>query len=72
MNVAAIRTLQTVEAENCLATPDEQEILSKYVGWGGIQQAFDPDVAKTGWGKEYEELKGLLTPENTTAQEPPL
>ena len=63
MNVAAIRTLQAIEAENRLATPEEQETLSRYVGWGGIQQAFDADVGKTGWGKEYEEIKGLLTPE---------
>ena len=63
MNVAAIRTLKTIEAENRLATPDEQETLSRYVGWGGIQQSFDSDIKKTGWGKEFDELKGLLTPE---------
>ncbi|MDR1703682.1 MAG: N-6 DNA methylase, partial [Clostridiales bacterium] len=60
-NVAAIRTLQAIEAENRLATPEEQETLSRYVGWGGIQQAFDKDAA--GWSKEYAELKSLLTPE---------
>ncbi len=60
-NVAAIRTLKQIEAENRLATPQEQEILSHYVGWGGIAQAFDPDNEK--WGKEYAELKELLTPE---------
>ncbi|MDR1703319.1 MAG: DEAD/DEAH box helicase family protein, partial [Clostridiales bacterium] len=60
-NVTAIRTLQAIESENRLATPEEQETLSRYVGWGGLQQAFDKDNA--GWGKEYAELKSLLTPE---------
>ena len=60
-NVAAIRTLKQVEAENRLATPQEQEILSGYVGWGGLAQAFDPDNEK--WSREHAELKGLLTPE---------
>ena len=60
-NVAAIRTLKQMEAENHLATPREQEILSHYVGWGGLAQAFDPANEK--WGKEYAELKELLTPE---------
>ena len=59
-NVAAIRTLKTIEAENRNATPEEQEILSRYVGWGGIPQAFDEDSEK--WANEYEELKELLTP----------
>ncbi len=59
-NLAAIRTLKQVEAEGRLATPEEQEILSKYVGWGGLSQAFDADNEK--WGKEYAELKELLTP----------
>lgn len=57
-NVEAIRTLQAIEAENRQATPDEQEILSRYVGWGGISQAFDE--ANTSWSKEYTELKALL------------
>jgi len=57
-NVTAIRTLQTIEAENRRATPEEQEILSRYVGWGGIPQAFDGQNAD--WSKEYAELKELL------------
>lgn len=61
MNVAAIRTLKQIEAENRLATPEEQKTLSKYVGWGGVSDAFDP--AKENWAKEYAELKELLTPE---------
>ena len=60
-NVAAIRTLKQIEAEGRLATPEEQEILSRYVGWGGIAKAFDPDDPR--WAKEYAELKELLTPE---------
>ncbi|WP_331477036.1 helicase-related protein [Blautia sp.] len=60
-NVAAIRTLKQIEAENRLATPQEQEVLSNYVGWGGIAQAFDPDNEK--WSREHAELKELLTPE---------
>ena len=59
MNVAAIRTLQTIESEHRLATPEEQEILSKYVGWGGVADAFDE--TKDNWRSEYAELKGLLT-----------
>lgn len=60
-NVTAIRTLKQIETENRTATPEEQEILSRYVGWGGIAQAFDPDDSK--WTKEYAELKELLTEE---------
>ena len=60
-NVAAIRTLKQIEAEGRLATPEEQETLSRYVGWGGIAKAFDPDDPK--WAREYAELKELLTPE---------
>ena len=59
MNAAAIRTLQTIEAEHRLATPEEQEILSHYVGWGGVADAFDE--SKDNWRAEYAELKGLLT-----------
>lgn len=59
MNVAAIRTLQTIESEHRLATPEEQEILSKYVGWGGVADAFDE--TKDNWRTEYAELKNLLT-----------
>ncbi len=67
-NVGAIRTLKQVEAENRLATPQEQEILSKYVGWGGLAQAFDPNNEK--WAKEHAELKELLTKEEyASAQE---
>lgn len=58
-NVAAIKTLNQIESENRTATPDEQEILAQYVGWGGIPQAFDSDNAA--WSAEYSELKELLT-----------
>ena len=64
-NVEAIRTLQTLESENRNATPEEQEILSQYVGWGGLADAFDPD--KDSWAKEYTQLKELLTPEEYAA-----
>ena len=64
-NVEAIRTLQTLENENRNATPEEQEILSRYVGWGGLADAFDPD--KDSWSKEYTQLKELLTPEEYAA-----
>ena len=64
-NVEAIRTLQTLESENRNATPEEQEILSRYVGWGGLADAFDPD--KDSWAKEYAQLKELLTPEEYAA-----
>ena len=60
-NVAAIRTLKQIEAEGRTATPQEQEILSRYVGWGGLPNAFDE--SKEDWKKEYTELKSLLTPE---------
>ena len=58
-NIAAILTLQRVEAESRFATPEEQEVLSRYVGWGGIAQAFDAD--NKSWESEYAELKSLLT-----------
>ncbi len=61
MNVAAIRALQTIEAEKRMAMAEEQETLSRYVGWGGVAEAFDD--TKDNWRKEYEELKGLLTEE---------
>ncbi|MFZ5974035.1 MAG: SNF2-related protein [Bacillota bacterium] len=64
-NTAAIRTLQRIEKESRLATPEEQEVLFKYVGWGGIPQAFDPD--NTSWAKEYAELKTLLPEDEYTA-----
>ena len=64
-NIEAIRTLQTLENENRNATPEEQEILSQYVGWGGLADAFDPD--KDSWAKEYKELKGLLSEDEYAA-----
>ena len=54
-NVAAIRLLKQLEEENRAATPEEQEILAKYVGWGGLADCFDPKHSR------YEELKGLLS-----------
>lgn len=60
-NVDAIRTLKTIEAENRLATPEEQTVLSGFVGWGGLPGAFTPDHPD--WVKEYTELQELLTPE---------
>ena len=64
-NIEAIRTLQTLEDENRNATPEEQEILSQYVGWGGLADAFDPD--KDSWAKEYKELKSLLSEDEYAA-----
>lgn len=64
-NVAAIKLLKTLEKENRSATPEEQEVLAKYVGWGGIANAFDS--RKPDWSKEYNELKGLLTDEEYRA-----
>lgn len=58
-NVEAIRVLQTLDAEQRQATAEEQKILSRYVGWGGIPQAFDESNAE--WSKEYAELQSLLT-----------
>ena len=60
-NVAAIRTLKQIESEYRLATPEEQEILSQYVGWGGLPDAFDE--SKPLWSEEYAQLKELLTPD---------
>ena len=57
-NIEAIRLLQTLDAEQRQATAEEQEVLSQYVGWGGIPQAFDEKNAD--WSKEYAELKSLL------------
>lgn len=66
-NVAAIRLLKELEAAGRNATPEEQDTLSRYVGWGGIPQAFD--AADEKWAGEYEELKGLLTqPEYESAR----
>ncbi|MBS5452913.1 MAG: DEAD/DEAH box helicase family protein [Ruminococcus sp.] len=64
-NVAAIRTLQEIEFDNRLATPEEQEILSRYVGWGGLPQAFDENNEQ--WADEFIELYGLLSPEEYEA-----
>ena len=58
-NTKAIATLKQIEQENRRATPEEQHILSQYVGWGGLPDAFDPD--KPAWAAEYSELKNLLT-----------
>ena len=60
-NMEAINTLQGIELEGRSATPAEQEILSQYVGWGGLPDAFDPD--KSGWTEEFLELQAALTPE---------
>lgn len=59
-NLAAIRALKSIEAENRAATAQEQDILAKYIGWGGLSQVFDPDNTK--WQNEYAELKTTLTP----------
>ena len=64
-NIKAIATLQQIEQENRQATLEEQHLLSQYVGWGGLPDAFDPD--KAAWNAEYSELKGLLTPEEYAA-----
>ena len=65
MNMDAIHTLKQIESENRHATPEEQEILSKYVGWGGLADAFDD--SKDNWRNEYAELSAALTPEEYTA-----
>ena len=64
-NVAAIKLLKYLEETTGQATPEQQEVLSRYVGWGGVAEAFDPD--KPAWAAEYAELKELLTPEEYTA-----
>ncbi|MCI7324867.1 DEAD/DEAH box helicase, partial [bacterium] len=64
-NVAAIKLLKYLEETTGQATPEQQEVLSRYVGWGGVPEAFDP--SKTAWAKEYAELKELLTPEEYAA-----
>ena len=58
-NIDAIRTLEKIEGENRIATPEEQKILSQYVGWGGLADAFDE--SKSAWAGEYQELKSLLS-----------
>ena len=64
-NIKAIKTLFTLEQEHRGATAEEQQVLSQYVGWGGLADAFDPD--KNSWAKEYAELKGLLSEEEYKA-----
>ena len=59
-NMDAITTLKAIESEGRQATKKEQEILSRYVGWGGLADAFDD--SKSGWASEYQELKNALTP----------
>lgn len=78
-NVEAIKTLRKIEAENRFATPEEQAVMAKYVGWGGIQQAFVSDkvaenisgnlgeAAPSGWENEQKELLELLSPEEYKA-----
>ena len=64
-NIEAIRTLFKLEQEHRGATAEEQEVLSQYVGWGGLADAFDP--GKDSWAKEYAELKGLLSEDEYAA-----
>ena len=64
-NIEAIRTLFKLEEEHRGATAEEQQVLSQYVGWGGLPDAFDPD--KSNWSKEYTELKGLLSEDEYAA-----
>ena len=64
-NVNAIRLLKELEAAGQQASPEQQEVLSRYVGWGGLSDAFDPE--KPAWVSEYAQLKELLTPEEYAA-----
>ena len=64
-NIEAIQTLRTLEQEHRGATAEEQQVLSQYVGWGGLADAFDPN--KENWSAEYTQLKGLLTEEEYAA-----
>ena len=64
-NIEGIRTLFKLEQEHRGATAEEQQVLSQYVGWGGLADAFDPN--KDGWAKEYTELKNLLSEDEYTA-----
>ncbi|MFQ8645755.1 MAG: DEAD/DEAH box helicase family protein [Faecalibacterium prausnitzii] len=64
-NIEAIRTLFKLEEEHRGATAEEQQLLSRYVGWGGLADAFDP--GKDNWAKEYAELKGLLSEDEYAA-----
>ena len=64
-NIAAIKLLKYLEETTEQATPEQQKILSRYVGWGGLADAFDPE--KPAWAAEYTQLRELLTPEEYTA-----
>ena len=64
-NIEAIKLLKYLEETTGQATPEQQEVLSRYVGWGGLADAFDPD--KESWSKEYAQLKELLIPEEYAA-----
>ena len=64
-NINAIKLLKYLEADGRQAIPEQQEVLSRYVGWGGLADAFDPNKEK--WSAEYAELKNLLTPEEYEA-----
>ena len=64
-NIEAIRLLKELEQDQRLATPEEQEVLSRYVGWGGIPQAFEE--RNSAWAEEYTQLKEVLTPEEYSA-----
>ena len=64
-NIEAIKLLKYLEETTGQATPEQQQVLSRYVGWGGLADAFDPD--KESWSKEYSQLKELLTPEEYAA-----
>ena len=64
-NIEAVKTLFTLEQEHRGATAEEQQVLSQYVGWGGLADAFDP--GKDSWAKEYAELKGLLSEDEYAA-----
>ncbi len=64
-NIAAIKLLKHLEETTGQATPEQQEVLSRYVGWGGLSDAFDPE--KPAWAVEYAQLKELLTPEEYAA-----
>ena len=64
-NIEAIKLLKYLEETTGQATPEQQEVLSRYVGWGGLADAFDPE--KSAWASEYAQLKELLTPEEYAA-----
>ena len=64
-NLNAIQLLKHLEAEGLQASPEQQQVLSRYVGWGGLPDAFD--ASKPSWASEYQELKAALTPEEYTA-----